>query len=73
MIKIKRIIIDEIIFYENYFNDLKNILTIEENTEVEKELAKFGKTIIHFFKKHWKFILQKKMKPVIWILKIFCC
>ncbi len=42
---------EQISFTEKYFNDFKKILEIEDNPNIEIELAKFGKTMIRFFEK----------------------
>ncbi len=36
---------------ENFYDELKNIIVEDNYKEVELELAKFGKTVVHFFRK----------------------
>ncbi len=50
----------QISFTEKYFNDFKKVLEIEDNPEIEIELAKFGKTMIQFFEKGLEIYNSKK-------------
>ena len=61
MIKISREeLATQISFTEKYFNDFNKILEIEDNPEIEIELAKFGKTMIQFFEKGLEIYNSKK-------------
>ncbi len=53
-------LIPQISFAEKYFKDFNKILEIEDNPEIEIELAKFGKTMIQFFEKGLEIYNGKK-------------
>ncbi len=45
---------------ENFYDELKHIVFEDDQKEVEKELAKFGKTLIYFFSKALEIYNNKK-------------
>ena len=53
-------LLNEIALIENYFADFKYLDIPENSTEIEIELAKFGKELLHFFNKALKLYEDKK-------------
>ncbi len=50
----------ECLFIENFFEELKYFITDKNHTEIELELARFGKELIYFFEKTLELYNSKK-------------